>query len=197
MIFLFMLYQFFCVWLNQTQKCNLKHKIEVLMDAILLPIRFCSAQMVLELSTAIVQSKQAKLAFKNQFIFSTIDAKFSRNFRMNKFRKSRRKLINAKKKKIHLHFTHCRFFFRTIFRPCRIIIRGWCSTLKSWLKMRFWALIKLFNSTDDFLVEFDGEHFSWIFPWQEYDLVNEDVDISIENEILNGTWKWSDLDAED
>ena len=52
--------------------------------------------------------------------------------------------------------------------------------------MRFWALIKLFNSTDDFLV--DVEHFSWIFPWQEYDLVNEDVDISIENELLNGTW---------
>ena len=132
-----------------------------------------------------------------QFIFCPIDATFSRNFRMNKFRKSRRKLINAKKK-IHLHFTHCRFFFRTIFRPCRIIIRGWCSTLKSWLKMRFWALIKLFNSTDDFLVEFDGEHFSWIFPWQEYDLVNEDVDISNENaELLKRYLKWSNLDAED
>lgn len=178
MIFLFMLYQFFCVWLNQTQKCNLKHKIEVLMDAILLPIRFCSAQMVLELSTAIVQSKQAKLAFKIHILYNWCYIFTS--------------------KKNHLHFTHCRFFFRTIFRPCKIIIRGWCSTLKSWLKMRFWALIKLFNSTDDFLVEFDGEHFSWIFPWQEYDLVNEDVDISNEKaELLKRYLKWSNLDAED
>ena len=64
--------------------------------------------------------------------------------------------------------------------------------------MRFWALIKLFNSTDDFLVEFDVEHFSWIFPWQEYDLVNEDVDISNENaELLKRYLKWSNLDAED
>ena len=64
--------------------------------------------------------------------------------------------------------------------------------------MRFWALIKLFNSTDDFLVEFDGEHFSLIFPWQEYDLVNEDVDISNENaELLKRYLKWSNLDAED